>query len=506
MAWVTRHGAYVAACQRIATELRTAPATSQFKQDPDYRAVVGNDTRKAAIAAAFYQACRVLVPDVATLHATVAVNDRIGAPVLHPIDGHDWSAGSLRYFQGSREVISRFGTDHPVVEIGGGYGGQRVLLPEITSYTILDLPAAGAVQRAYLAAAVPDLPTQILPADQAAQAPAHAILISDFALSELEAPARAAYFAQVVDRCIGGRLTMAADMAETFTLALRRLGFRVEIVPEQPVTSPRHPNVVLWFGDRPADRTTLTTPSRGETFRDLLSRLRTRTPFAFSRWGDGEWAAVLGHGHANCDGQRYTPALRAALAGVLEQRPPYLLGLQSLALRRYGPEILAWLHERQLWPTWQAADVWHYASMHQRVDELIAVLQQRIVVFVGPAALRPIAQRLGAVQVVTIPDRAAFDQLPAIRRALQQAVQVAGPGSVVALSAGMVANLLIDDFAGTLRLLPSPPETTWIDFGALWEPYVGIRNRRYHAEILARLAQTAPPPPLGSATPPEIIP
>src|SRR5690606_3358473 len=50
------------------------------------------------------------------------------------------------------------------------------------------------------------------------------------------------------------------------------------------------------------------TPEGRETTRRVMAeRLQASEPFAFSRWGDGEWSAVLGIGTANCDGQAYAP-------------------------------------------------------------------------------------------------------------------------------------------------------------------------------------------------------
>jgi hypothetical protein len=49
---------------------------------------------------------------------------------------------------------------------------------------------------------------------------------------------------------------------------------------------------------------------------------------------------------------------------------------------------------------------------------------------------------------------------------------------VVAFSAGMVSNLLIHELSGR--------EATLIDFGSVWDPYVGLATRNYHAAILQR--------------------
>ena len=76
----------------------------------------------------------------------------------------------------------------------------------------------------------------------------------------------------------------------------------------------------------------------------MAARMRSYEPFAFSRWGDGEWSAVLGLGAQNCDKQAYEP-VREDLRRVLRDRPVYLIGVQPLAVQRFGPEIAAWLDD-----------------------------------------------------------------------------------------------------------------------------------------------------------------
>jgi hypothetical protein len=72
----------------------------------------------------------------------------------------------------------------------------------------------------------------------------------------------------------------------------------------------------------------------------FVDRMRARDPFAFSRWGDGEWNSLFGrtHGH-NSDQHRYFADMGADLCRVLLSRPAYMLGIQNLALRIYEGRI-----------------------------------------------------------------------------------------------------------------------------------------------------------------------
>lgn len=201
-------------------------------------------------------------------------------------------------------------------------------------------------------------------------------------------------------------------------------------------------------------------------------------PFAFSRWGDGEWSAVLGIGTANCDGQAYAP-LRDDLRRVLLDRPSYLLGMQPLAMARFGPEIRGWLTQHDLRMPWLNADVFHDLSKSGELPAFVEPLRHRPVILVGPKRLRALSL-IPHVAFVEIPDANAYAAIGDTRAHLSAIAARSAPGTVVALSAGMGANVLIHDFAH----LP----LTWIDFGSVWEPYVGVANRRYHRDVLTRLA------------------
>jgi len=236
----------------------------------------------------------------------------------------------------------------------------------------------------------------------------------------------------------------------------------------------------------PSDRPDLVISPRplNEYARWLVKRI----PFVFSRWGDGEWSAVLGRSGANTDKQPYTADLQADLIRVLEDKPSYLLGLQPMAVRLLGADIAAWLRARDFWPAWEDSDVWHKASRSGRIKPIVKALRTRRVLLVGPARLRGLARSVPFAAFVEIPNRAAHARLPEMRANLQAALTDFGPDGVVAVCAGMSANILIHDYCGPKRTTIGPPRTTWIDFGAVWEPYIGHANRTYHAQVLARLA------------------
>jgi hypothetical protein len=204
-----------------------------------------------------------------------------------------------------------------------------------------------------------------------------------------------------------------------------------------------------------------------------------RGSVSFSRWGDGEWSAILGRGTANCDGQPYEP-LRDSLAAVLREAPGYLLGMQGFALRRFGDEIRAWLGD-VAGIEWISADIFHRDSLLDRMGPIWEAMASRSVLLVGPLHLSGLEALFPICHHVVVPASRCHDSYASwSEQAMRLAWDMDRP--LVAISAGMSANLLVHQMA--LRV----PHATAIDFGSVWEPYVGHSNRTYHAKILERIA------------------
>lgn len=218
----------------------------------------------------------------------------------------------------------------------------------------------------------------------------------------------------------------------------------------------------------------------------MVSMLDSGQPFAFSRWGDGEWSAILGRGAQNCDGQAYTPDLRRALTETLRARPAYRLGVQALALRRFGPEIEAWLGREGLSDlSWSDSGILHTASIRGDLNLVIESLRRRGVILVGPPRLAALSALFPIEGHAAVPDRDAFGSLGSWASEALRLASRAGPDSVVAVSAGMGGKVLIHLLAAEL------PSHAVVDFGSVWEPYVGHANRTYHAKVIERLEGAA---------------
>jgi len=212
-------------------------------------------------------------------------------------------------------------------------------------------------------------------------------------------------------------------------------------------------------------------------YTDLLNRNR---PFAFYRFGDGEWSAMLGRLGHNCDHHQYSPALgedlRRALA-YASLSDEAVIGLQPLVLTLMASEVEAAL---QKFPPirWVDADVFHVASIEGRLFPLIEILRRSPLVIIGPSYLRKIVNVFPHYEeFIEVPERNCYLDKNRIRDEVLAWGSTKGQRSIYAFSCSMLAEVLISELSSLL------PNATLIDFGSLWDPFVSHPTRPYHREM-----------------------
>ena len=211
----------------------------------------------------------------------------------------------------------------------------------------------------------------------------------------------------------------------------------------------------------------VTNPSVG----DIVNMVTSGTCFAFTRWGDGEWACVFGEKGANKDMHKYSPALQQALISVLDDgdQPGMIWGLQRLAKSQ------SWKKIKKYREDWAEADIFHRASVAGDLLMLSGWLESESVVMVGPKHLRKLDFYDHFVEV---PSRNSFLELP---RIAEECRSLQAPGMIFAVSIGPPANVLVHE------LNRDHKGSTVINFGSVWEPLVGKASRNYHNKVLKYL-------------------
>lgn len=216
-----------------------------------------------------------------------------------------------------------------------------------------------------------------------------------------------------------------------------------------------------------------------KTIKHYTELLNSNTPFAFSRYGDGEWLAILGANKgANVDGQRYTPELTAALRDSLNMRDEmFFHALNPVAWRVGRERIQNYMWDNGLVIDWHPGDVFLQASIDGELNPFVKALRQRNVCYVGPSYLKGFArEQLNVNAYITVPESNSFDVWPQICASVLDRVE-----DVVLFSAGMATNVFVDR---VWRI--SKGSKTLIDLGSLWEGYVANGAKRSHKAKLTQ--------------------
>lgn len=202
------------------------------------------------------------------------------------------------------------------------------------------------------------------------------------------------------------------------------------------------------------------------TYKELIQKLIDKEPFAFSRWGDGEWSAVAGKQGKNCDGHKYFADMGKVLRQIVSIKQPYCMGLQPIKHKLFS---LGAKYEQD----WIDADILHNASIDGILTDLYDALKDRNVVLIGNERHR------------NLPFINTFIEVPKVN-AWQQSGNVwascktemtKGKELVFIFCAGMMSNVLIDS------LYKSYNNATYIDTGSVFDPYLGFNTRSYHKKL-----------------------
>ena len=210
----------------------------------------------------------------------------------------------------------------------------------------------------------------------------------------------------------------------------------------------------------------------------LTDALARREPTSLIRFGDGEWAAILGHSGANCDGHNYSDDLGRALLHTLKAPVKAHYGMQPYALKCMGAAIARCIKKEKLTVPWINADILHDANKDGRLNPFVKVLRERECVIIGPSYLDKIRNSLFTpIHHITIPQKNCFEA----RREIVSEIRSFGKNRdtiVYLFSASMAANVIIHDLFDEFG-----SRNSLLDVGSLWDIYCGVKSRGVYEEL-----------------------
>jgi hypothetical protein len=182
-------------------------------------------------------------------------NDRIGNPRVYEYGEFGvFSPTTLRYMKVASDLKKHFGTlnNMRIVEIGGGYGGQCLVLSKIFalgSYTIVDLPGPLELTKKYLEShGVTNV--HYIPSDKVSKMAPYDLVLSNYAFTECRKNFQDEYLEKVLRVGARGYLTCNYLNSTTYSKAdllekLNKMFSTVAEVPEEPLTSPDN-YIIVW--------------------------------------------------------------------------------------------------------------------------------------------------------------------------------------------------------------------------------------------------------------------
>jgi hypothetical protein len=212
---------------------------------------------------------------------------------------------------------------------------------------------------------------------------------------------------------------------------------------------------------------------RGQDF--YVSLLKTGKPFAFSRWGNGEFACMkmIGPKHHNASGHQYFYECGQDLATSLRlafAQQGHHVGLQGTCFR--DPHIMPqWAQAMDA--VWEYSDWMHHCSSRAQMLPFIQALRKKKLLLVGPAYMKTLSAILPIVAHVEIPRKNCWLDK---HRVVQETLAKAPKSNTIIISASLLADPLI------VAIYPKVKQPV-LNCGSLWDPYVGHHTRRYHRKM-----------------------
>lgn len=200
-------------------------------------------------------------------------------------------------------------------------------------------------------------------------------------------------------------------------------------------------------------------------YNTILNKINNEEPFAFTRWGDGEWYNVNKKEGQNCDGNIYYKDLGDELLKIVSEKQDYYLGTQTLI--NYS------IQESKKYPqNWIDADIFHKASINDNLYKFIASLEKKHIVYIGNKSL----DKLTFInEFIEIPLNNCWKNKELIIEKVKNTLS--GSFKIYLFSSGMATNYFIH------QLWLENKNNIYIDVGSVFDPYVGKKTRGYHKNI-----------------------
>jgi len=176
---------------------------SKFKSISDYQGIVGCDSYGKEAAELLVAIIIKDYPELLNYIKKFQENDKFGSPNIYDTIMGKFSPNTLRYIVILGELAEQFGSldGKNIIEIGSAYGGQCFIISQrykFKSYTLTDIPQSIELSKQYLS--LLEVENIIYQDTNNIEIKESDLVISNFALSELDETGRNFYFDNIISK------------------------------------------------------------------------------------------------------------------------------------------------------------------------------------------------------------------------------------------------------------------------------------------------------------------
>ena len=196
-----------------------------------------------------------------------------------------------------------------------------------------------------------------------------------------------------------------------------------------------------------------------------INKINNNEHFSFTRWGDGEWLCAVGKGLITAlSNNNYYKAIWPTTHGQIQKNLKYI----HKVLNDNNIKEIEWVN----------AIVWEDLVIREGIDKLKNALESRNFIIVS----NPPKRNLGIkhIDFIEVPDVNCFLDKERIKKEMLE-MSKKYDNCVFGISASMTTNVIVDELYNLIG-----KSSTMIDFGSIWDPFIGVRSRSYHDEYITK--------------------
>lgn len=231
---------YISTCKKIVSD---SNVFSRFKQIPEYTSILEHVTYEEGKE---YAQWALLNSPIKENILKFQKNDIIGNPKKYNYEFGEYSPTTLRYAKILADLSQLKLENANIVEIGGGYGGQYVVLRQLfkpKKYTFIDLePVLQLIKKYINLLQLDDIEIDYINVDSVPEVFSD-LIISNYAFSECTTAMQDVYINKIINNSKNGYMLYNNMNGYNHEEFIKKVFKNVKIFPEQPQTHPK--NVLL---------------------------------------------------------------------------------------------------------------------------------------------------------------------------------------------------------------------------------------------------------------------